>query len=295
MRKVLFIVAVAALVSVGYALGKPARPTLAQPASPQLTGACAKANLKLVHDGQLTLGSDILSYPPWWDGHPKKGTPYKISNPYSGKGYESALAYEIAKRLGFTRAEVEWTPVLFLKAIAPGPKPYYFYIAQASRTPVRAKAVTFSSSYYEVNQAVVGLKKNAISKVKTVAGLKPFTLGTQVATTSYDYIAKYIKPGPKPKVYPQLVLAVAALKNGQIDGLVVDYPSTGYITGVQVPNSVVVGRLPTRGGQEHFGLVLQKGNTFVSCLNKALAAMRADGTIKRLQQTWLSGTAPLLK
>jgi hypothetical protein len=63
-------------------------------------------------------------------------------------------------------------------------------------------------------------------------------------------------------------------------GLVVDYPDSGYITGVQVPNSGVVGRLPTKGGQEHFGLVLRKGNTFVSCLNKVLAAMQADGTLK---------------
>ena len=100
MRKVLFFVAVAAFISVGYALGKPARPTLAAPVTHNLTGACAKANLKLVHDGQFTLGSDFQSYPPWWDGHPKKGTPFKISNPYSGKGYESALSYAIAKRAG---------------------------------------------------------------------------------------------------------------------------------------------------------------------------------------------------
>jgi polar amino acid transport system substrate-binding protein len=295
MRKVLFLVAVAAFVTAGYALGKPARPTLAAPATSTLTGACAKANLKLVKSGQLTIGTDNPAYPPWWDGHEKKSTGFKLSNPYSGKGYESAVAYAVAKRLGFSRAEVKWTPVLFLKAIAPGPKSFDFYLAQASYNPVRAKAVAFSSSYYEVNQAVVGLKKNAISKVKTVAGLKPFTLGTQVATTSYDYISKYIKPSKQPKVYRTLDLAVAALKNGQIDGLVVDYPSTGYITGVQVPNSVVVGRLPTKGGQEHFGLVLRKGNPLVSCLDEALAAMRADGTLKRLQQTWLSGSAPQLK
>jgi polar amino acid transport system substrate-binding protein len=150
-------------------------------------------------------------------------------------------------------------------------------------------------SYYFVNQAVVGLKKNRISSVKTVAGLKPFTLGTQVATTSYDYIARNIRPSKQPKVYDTLDLAVAALKNGQIDGLVVDFPSTGYITAVQVPNSVVVGRLPTKGSREHFGLVFQKGNPLRACVNRALRAMWADGTIKRLQARWLGGGAPLLK
>ena len=287
MRKVVLLVAIAALLPAGLALGKPS--------SPALTGACAKANLKLVHGGQLTIGTDNPAYPPWFDGHQTGKSGFKTSNPYSGNGYESAVAYAVAKRLGFTRSEVTWTPVKFLRSIAPGPKPFDFYLAQVSYKPVRAKAVAFSRSYYEVQQAVVGLKKNAISKVKTVTGLKPFTLGTQVATTSYDYIARYIKPTKQPKVYPSLDLAVAALKNGQIDGLVVDYPSTGYITGVQVPGSVVVGRLPTKGGQEHFGLVLQRGNPLVSCLDKALAAMQADGTLTRLQKRWLAGNAPLLK
>lgn len=295
MRKVLVLVAVAALISVGYALGKPVRPTLAAPSAPGLTGACAKANLKLLESGQLTIGTNNLAYPPWFGGKEKKGTDFKISNPYSGKGYESALTYALAKRLGFSRAEVKWTPVLFEKSYAPGKKPFDFYLAQVSYKPVRAKTVDFSASYYEANQAVVGLRKNSISKVTTVAGLKPFTFGVPLGTTSYDYVVKYIKPSKKPKVYDTQDIAVAALKNGQIDGLVVDYPSTGYITAEQVPGSVVVGRLPTRGGQEHFGLVFAKGNPLVSCVNKTLAAMRADGTLKRLERTWLAGSAPLLK
>lgn len=295
MRKLLVLLAAVALVTAGYALGKPARPTLAKPAAAGLTGACAKANLKLVNAGQLTIGTNNPAYPPWFDGKEKKGTGFKTSNPYSGKGYESAVAYAAAKRLGFSRAAVKWTAVPFDKSYAPGKKSFDFYLAQVSYKPVRAKAVSFSSSYYFVNQAVVGLKKNSISKVKTLVGLKPYTFGVPLGTTSYDYVVKYIKPTKKPKVYDTLNDAVTALKNGQIDGLVVDFPSTGYITAVQVPNSVVVGRLPTRGAKEYFGLVFQKGSPLVACVNKALAAMRADGTLKRLERAWLSGSAPLLK
>ena len=287
MRKLAFLVVVATLLPAGLALGKSSSPTL--------TGACAKANLKLLSAGKLTLGTDNPAYPPWWDGHEKKGTGFKTSNPYSGNGYESAIAYAVAKRLGFSRSQVTWKAVHFLQSFAPGKKPFDFYLAQVSYKPVRARAVDFSMSYYYVNQAVVGLKKNAISKVRTVAGLKPFKLGAPVATTSYDYIARYIKPSRKPAVYPSLDLAVTALKNGQIDGLVVDFPSTGYITGVQVPNSTVVGRLPTKGTKEHFGLVLQKGSSLTPCVNKALSGMWADGTIRRLEARWLAGGAPLLK
>ena len=287
MRKLLLLVVLAALVPVGIAFGRSS--------SPALTGACAKANLKTLAGGKLTLGTDNPAYPPWWDGHEKKGTGFKVSNPYSGNGYESGVAYAVAKHLGFSRSEVTWKAVHFLQSFAPGKKPFDFYLAQVSYKPVRAKAVDFSISYYYVNQAVVGLKKNAISKVKSVAGLKPFKLGAPVATTSYDYISRYIKPSKQPAVYPSLDLAVTALKNGQIDGLVVDFPTSEYVTAVQVPGSTVVGRLPTRGTREHFALVLQKGSPLRTCVNKALSAMWTDGTIKRLESRWLGSSAPLLK
>ena len=289
MRKAFFGMALGTLV-LGLALATTA--TGSSKSSAAIPG-CKVSSLNLLTSGTLTLGTDNPAYPPWWGGTPKN--PWKVSNPSSGKGYESAVAYAIGKRLGFARSAVKWTPVPFLKSYAPGKKPFDFYLAQVSYKPIRAKAVTFSTSYYDVNQAVVGLKDKPIAKVKTIAGLKPFKFGVPLGTTSYDYVVKYIKPSQKPKVYNTLDLAVTALKNGQIDGLVVDFPSTGYITGVQVPNSVVVGRLPTQGTQEHFGLVFQKGNPLVTCVDKALAAMKADGTLKGLENKWLAGSAPLLK
>lgn len=263
------------------------------PSQPSLTGKCAKANLDLVSAGNLSLATDNPAYPPWWGGDPGQG--YKVSNPYSGKGYESAVAYEVAKRLGFSKTEVTWKVVPFLKSFAPGKKTFDWYMAQVSYNPQRAKAVDFSNSYYFVNQAVVGLKGAKITKVKSVAGLKPFTLGAPIGTTSYTYITSYIKPLKKPKVYDSLNDAVTALKNKLIDGLVVDFPSTGYITAVQVPTSTVVGRLPNQGKQEHFGMVFGKGSSLDSCVNRALAAMWADGTLKKLESKWLQGSGPLLK
>ena len=259
------------------------------------TANCVKVadDDKIIDQGFLTIGADNPAFPPWFGGD-QKTKPWKISDPYSGKGYESAVAYEVARRMGVTKAQVKWTPVPFLKSFAPGKKPFDFYIAQISVKPERTKAVDFSISYYFVNQAVVGMKGKPITKVKTVAGLKPYTLGVAIGTTSYDYIVKFIKPSGKPKVYDSNNDAISALKNGQIDGLVVDFPSTGYITNVQVPNSTVVGRLPTRTN-EHFGLVFQKGNPLVACANQALRAMTQDGTLKRLERTWLAGTAAILK
>lgn len=276
------------LIAVGLAAARSA------PSHPVAT-PCAKESLELVSAGKLTLATDNPAFPPWWDGKEKKSTGFQVSNPYSGNGYESAVAYQVAKRLGFARSEVTWKAVPFLKSFAPGKKTFDWYMAQVSYNPQRAKAVDFSSSYYFVNQAVVGLKGKPITKVKSVAGLKPFTLGAPIGTTSYTYITSFIKPLKKPKVYDSLNDAVTALKNKQIDGLVVDFPSTGYITAVQVPTSTVVGRLPNQGKQERFGMVFGKGSSLDSCVNKALAAMWADGTLKRLESKWLQGSGPLLK
>jgi len=289
MRTVLF-----GLTLVTLALGLAATAT-GNPATPAQIPGCAKASLNLLNDGQLTLATDNPAFPPWWDGG-SKTKDWELNDPSTGKGYESAVAYGIARRLGFTKAQVTWKAVPFNKSYAPGKKSFDWYMAQVSVSKERARAVSFSTSYYNVNQAVVGLKSSAIQRVRSLAGLKRYKLGAQVGTTSYSYITRYIKPSQSPAVYDSNADAVSALKNRQIDGLVVDFPSTGYITAVQVPTSKVVGRLPTQGPQEVFGLVFQKGNPLVGCVNKALRALRRDGTLRKLDARWLGKTgAPILK
>jgi polar amino acid transport system substrate-binding protein len=266
-----------------------------KPASEAAIAGCAKGSLNLVTDGQLSLATDNPAFDPWWTGG-SKSKDWETNDPRTGKGYESAVAYQIAKRLGFTKAQVTWQAVPFDKSYAPGKKSFDFYLAQVSNKPERRGAVTFSASYYRVNQAVAGLTSNSITEVRSLAGLKRYRLGAALGTTSYDYIVRYIKPTQSPRVYNSVNDAVTALKNKQIDGLVHDFPSMGYVTNVQVPGSTVVGRLPTQGKPEHFGLVFQKGNPLVRCVNKAINQLRADGILKRLEVRWLGQTgAPILK
>jgi polar amino acid transport system substrate-binding protein len=274
--------AVAALAAVTTATG-----ANAVGAAPAALPGCAVGTLNLVDDGVLTIGADNPAFPPWFGGA-EKTKPWKVSDPYSGKGYESAVAYAVAKQLGFPKAKVKWTVVPFTNSFRPGKKPFDFYITQVSFSPERARAVDFSNSYYFVNQAVVGRKGTPIAKVKSIAGLRPFKLAAQVGTTSYTYITRYIKPSSKPLVYDTNDAAVQALKNGQIDGIVVDLPTAFYVTAVQVDDGVIVGKLPTRGTKERFGMVFQKGNALRGCVNKALDRLWANGTIKKLQNTYLA-------
>ena len=257
--------------------------------------SCAKADLNLVTSGQLTVGTDNPAFPPWFGGTAK--APWKVSDPRSGEGFESAVAYAVAGKLGFAKSDVKWIYVPFNTSFAPGPKKFDFDINEISFTAARAKVVDFSNSYYDVSQAIVVKNGTKIASAKSVADLKPYKLGAQLGTTSYQFIKDTIDPSKQPSVFDTNDAAVAALKNGQIDGLVVDLPTAFYVTAVQVPNSKIAGQFESSAGGEHFGMVFRKGNSLVKCVNDALAKLKSDGTLQQIQDKWLAkvGGAPVLK
>jgi polar amino acid transport system substrate-binding protein len=258
------------------------------------TSSCERADLKLVNDNKLTIGTDNPAFPPWYGGAEK--APWKVSDPRSGEGFESAVAYAVALRLGINKPEVDWVVVPFNTSFAPGPKKFDFDINQISFKPARAKAVSFSDSYYDVNQSIVVVKGTKIASAGSIADLKPYKLAAQIGTTSYDFIKDTIQPSKQPAVFDTNDAAVQALKNKQVDGLVVDLPTAFYVTAVQVPNAKILGQFESTTG-EHFGMVFAKGNPLVKCVNQALAGLRADGSLKRIQDRWLSRVvaAPVLK
>jgi polar amino acid transport system substrate-binding protein len=249
------------------------------------------------HAGQLTIGTDNPAYPPWYGGTPAKGSPWKVSDPTSGKGFESAVAYAVASQLGYKPSQVQWTYVPFERSFSPGSKSFDLDINQISYSATRAKEVTFSSSYYDVSQAVVVLDGTPIAKVHTIAGLRRFKFGAQLGTTSYAYIQQHVKPTTTTAVYPTNAAAITALRDKQIDGLVVDLPTAFYITGAQVEHSKVLGQFPSQPGGEHFGMVFQKGNPLAACVDKALATLEHTGKLQKIQQQWLAKAtgAPVLK
>jgi polar amino acid transport system substrate-binding protein len=230
--------------------------------------------------GKLTIGTDTPAYEPW----------FSDNKPSNGKGYESAVAYQVAQRLGYPAANVTWVSVTFNNAIAPGPKPYDFDINEFSITPERRTAVDFSSPYYLVRQTVITTKGSKIASAKSIAELRSAKLGAQVGTTSYQAITDLIKPSGKPQVFNNNDDALAALKNGTVDGIVVDLPTAFYMTGAQLDNGVIVGQLPQIGVPEQFGLVLDKGSSLTGCVSKAVDTLRNDGTLAVLEKTWLAST-----
>lgn len=250
--------------------------------------SCAPGDLDTEVAGKLTVGTDRPAYDPW----------FADDKPSNGKGFESAVAYAVAKQLGYQRDAVVWQHVPFNSAFAPGAKKFDFDINQVSISESRKKAVSFSSGYYEVRQAVVALKSSKAAKAKSAADLKDVKLGAQVGTTSLDFINDLVKPSQKPAVYQKNDFAKSALKGGQVDAIVVDLPTAFYITGAEVPEAKVVGQFPDSAEEpEQFGLVLDKESSLTSCVSGAVDALRKDGTLAALEKEWLSDAvdAPVLK
>ncbi|MFI1224914.1 MULTISPECIES: ABC transporter substrate-binding protein [unclassified Streptomyces] len=252
------------------------------------TASCAPGKLATQVSGKLTVGTDKPAYAPW----------FSDDEPSNGKGFESAVAYAVAKELGYGKDAVVWQHTPFNTAFAPGAKKFDFDINQVSISEERKKAVAFSSGYYAVRQAVVALKTSKAAKATSVADLKDVKLGAQVGTTSLDFIDDLVKPGEKPAVYQRNDFAKSALKSGQVDAIVVDLPTAFYITGAEVPEAKVVGQFAAPSGDsEQFGLVLDRESTLTSCVSGAVDALREDGTLAALEKEWLSDAvdAPVLK
>jgi polar amino acid transport system substrate-binding protein len=243
--------------------------------------SCAKDTLRTRTAGKLTIGTDDPAYEPW----------FRANKPERGEGFEAAVAYAVAEKLGYARGDVAWTRVKFDNAIAPGPKAFDFDINQFSITEERKQAVDFSAPYYLVRQAVIALKSSKIVGRVGLADLKGARLGAQVGTTSYQAITDVIKPTAKPLVYNSNDDAKKALQNGQLDGLVVDLPTAFYITSAEITNATIVGQVPQVGVPEAFGLLLDKGSSLTGCVSKAVTGLRDAGTLAELEKKWLAQVA----
>ncbi|WP_089155799.1 ABC transporter substrate-binding protein [Micromonospora sp. NBS 11-29] len=250
-------------------------------ASGSSSAPCAKETLKTRTPGKLTIATDEPAYEPW----------FKDNKPENGEGFEAAVAYAVAEKLGYDRADVTWTRVKFDAAIAPGPKDFDFDVNQFSITQERQRAVDFSPPYYLVRQTVIALKSSRIAGKTTLADLRNAKLGAQVGTTSYRAITDVIKPTTKPQVYNSNDDAKKALQNGQLDGLVVDLPTAFYITGAELTDATIVGQVPQGVDPEAFGLLLDKGSPLTSCVSAAVAGLGDAGTLKQLEQKWLTQVA----
>jgi polar amino acid transport system substrate-binding protein len=242
--------------------------------------ACTKASLKTQTPGTLTVATDKPAYPPY----------FQDDKPTNGKGFESAVAYAIAAKLGYAKDEVKWTVVPFNASYAPGPKQFDFDVNQISITPKRQKVVDFSAPYFTAPQALVVPKGSKLVGAKSLADVRAAKIGVQVGTTSFDAVKEVIKPDSDPKVFNNSTDVVTALKQGQVDGVVVDLPTAFYVTAAQVEGAKIIGQFEAPGGDK-WGALLAKGSPLTACVSKAITTLQSSGELKQIYDQWLGDAA----
>ena len=230
-----------------------------------------------VTPGKLTIATGEPAYEPW----------VMNDKPESGEGYEAAVAYDVAEKLGFSKDDVVWVRSTFDSAIAPGAKDWDMNIQQFGITDARKKAVDFSSSYYNDSQAVIVKKDGKFANAKSLADLKDATIGVMVGTLAYDYVKKSIKDDIQ--TFNDDAALAQALDAGQIDALVTSTVECVYmVQSEQVKDGVVLGRIAGSEDKNGMGIVLPKDSKLTAATTKAVDELNADGTLKELQDKWLA-------
>lgn len=244
-------------------------------------GHCADG--KTITDGVLTIATGNPAYYPW----------VMDDAPESGQGFEAAVAYAVAEQMGFAADEVVWTRASFDQSIQPGAKNFDFNLQQFSITDEREMVVDFSDPYYSAAMAVLTRQPVIEAGAEaTVASLKGLIWGADANTTAVPMLVGLIDPDKDPLLYGDNTDVVEAMKAGQIDAALFDLPTALYLSAVVLDDGAILGQFPADRSMnpDRFGLLMEEGTALKSCVNEALAALTADGTLAAIEEAWLSET-----
>lgn len=213
-----------------------------------------------------------------------------VINPH---GFEIDLAKDIAAKLGISAANISWINIPFDTLFRPGTKPFDFAFEESTITPARAKAVDFTSSYFNANQGV--LMKVGGKSPTSLAQLKALKLCAQSTTTGLDYLQHKLHASHI-QIYNTTAAAFAAVQAGRCDAFVMDVPIIASQKKTK-PSAYgpIAGQIETH---EQYGGVLSKGSKLTASVSAAINALTANGTIGKLQTKWFAidvSKIPVLK
>lgn len=238
------------------------------------------ADGKTLTEGKLTIATGNPAYYPW----------VHDDAPEAGKGFEAAVAYAVAEKMGFAAEDVTWVRTSFDEAIQPGAKNFDFNMQQYSITEEREKVVDFSDPYYSAAAAVL-VRKKAVEGglTPTMDALKGLKWGVVQATTALPVVTEVIQPTSDPLFYDDNANAIAAMQADQIDAAIFDLPTALFTAAVLMEDGVVLGQFPADRSEnpDQFGMLMAEGNPLKECVNEALSALKADGSLEKIEAEWL--------
>jgi polar amino acid transport system substrate-binding protein len=238
---------------------------------------------KTLEDGVLTVATGNPAYYPW----------VLDDAPESKRGFEAAVAYAVANAMGFADDQVKWVRTSFDQSIQPGAKDFDFNLQQFSITEEREKMVDFSAPYYSSAMAVLATGSAVEAGAEpTLDSLKGLRWGADANTTAVLMLTQLIDPERDPLLYGDNTDVTAAMQAGQIDAALFDLPTALYLAAVVVEGGVILGQFPPDRTEnpDQFGLLMADGNPLKECVDAALAALAADGTLAALEAEWLQET-----
>ena len=236
---------------------------------------------KTLTEGTLTIATGNPAYYPW------------VMNdaPESGEGFEAAVAYAIAGKMGFDADAVTWVRTSFDEAIQPGPKNFDFNMQQYSITPERDEMVDFSLPYYTSAMAVLTtqsvVEAGATATIESLKGLK---WGAVATTTALPILNDVIQPESDPLLYNDNADVNAAIMAGQIDAALYDLPTALFVSAVVVDGGALLGQFPADQSQtpDQFGLLMENGNPLKECVDAAISELTESGELAAIEAQWLA-------
>ncbi|MEO9822971.1 MAG: ABC transporter substrate-binding protein [Paracoccaceae bacterium] len=255
------------------------------------TGAFAQcaSGLTMTED-TLTIATGNPAYFPW----------VIDDAPESKQGFEAAVAYAVAEKMGFTEDQVTWVRSSFDQAIQPGAKDFDVNLQQFSITEERDEIVDFSVPYYSAAMAVVTRQPVVDGGAKaTLGSLKELAWGAHATTTAVPMLTEIVQPNADPLLYGDNADVVEAMKANQIDAALMDLPTALFTAAVLMDDGVVLGQFPPERSEnpDQFGMILEEGNPLKACVDAALASLTSDGSLAAIEAEWLSATTgvPVIK
>jgi len=236
----------------------------------ELTGKKGEYSIKPVVPGQLTVQTNLPA-PGWWNGD----TPQTIKS-----GFEYCLAANIAYRAGLDKVVVQ--NVSFDALVAGQTKAFDLALSQVTITNERKKVVDFSPPYFSSDQGLLVRKGTKVNS----SNIKSLKIGVQQGTTAVDFIKNVLKvPAANVRVFPDTPNMFTALQARQVDVVMLD-TAIVLVQAAQSKGALeVVGQYKTG---ESYGAIYPKGSPNRATLDRIIQALVADGTTKKLTQTYLA-------
>lgn len=146
-------------------------------------------------------------------------------------------------------------------------------------TDERAQVVAFSDGYIAIQQRLLVRKgETRFDSIQSFASQDGLVLGTQANTTNYETAVTFL-PETRIKAFEQMPFAVQALINKDVDAVIIDQVAgLGYM-GENGDKLEFIGAPIV---SQELGFAFPKGSDLIAPVNKALAAMKADGTLDQI-------------